>query len=130
MCQIKIQTTVIMFYILENLSFNWVCQYRVNWIDQGQRSLNTTAGASPTDSVTLTVTLDCLNEAEGNIIFELICSNEIFINSNKNHYFLQFKLVKKGLYVLFLVRYISNNMQPIFPFLLHSTIEFLFVCLS
>ena len=36
--------------------------------------------------------------------FKLICSNEIFISSNENHhYFLQFKEVINGIFILFVV---------------------------
>ena len=55
--------------------------------------------------------------------FELICSNEIFISSNKNHhYFLQFKEVINGIFILFVV--IFGIYQIICElFLLRSTSE-------
>ena len=70
------------------------------------------------------MTFTPLNEVKDILIFELIYSNEIFINSNKSHhYFLQVNEVKKnGIFVLFLVWYISNNMQS---FLLNSSVEYM-----
>ena len=71
---------------------------------------------------------------KGITIFKLIYSNEIFISSNKNHYYFQpFNEVKNGIPHMNLVssyfRYL-NNMRPIV--LLHtcSTIESLVVSCS
>ena len=66
----------------------------------------------------------------GMFSFEMIYSNEIFINSNKNHrYFLQFKEVINGIFILFLV--IFGTYQIIYElFLLRSTIESLVVICS
>ena len=43
MCQIKIQTTVKMFYILEIYNILGCISHRINCIDQSQGPLNTTA---------------------------------------------------------------------------------------
>ena len=61
--------------------------------------------------------------------FELDYSNEIFISSKKNHYFLPFNEVINGIFILFLVIF-GNYQIRCELFLLCSTTESLVVSCS
>ena len=65
---------------------------------------------------------------KGIFIFVLIFSNEIFISSNKNHYFKQFDEVINGISISSYFRYLTNNMLTIFLF--RYTVESLIVSCS
>ena len=104
MCQIEIQTSVKMFYILEICHLLGCIIHRINCIDQGQWPLNTTADFGGFSNWFFSDVLTRWMKLKGIFIFEFIYSNEIFISSNKNHHkFLQFNEVINDIFILFLV---------------------------